>query len=154
MWVIVATAAVALAQLGLAQVIGAGEAAGHATLHGISALAALVIAGAILGRWRDAGLAVRAPAFGLAALAISQLVESFGAYGFEADNDTRNGLAVVHDLGLALTPFGLMAAVIGVGLGLGALSMRHGGVARGAGLAATAGVVAASLFGVKMMIGL
>jgi hypothetical protein len=153
-WLIVAVAAVALVQLGLAQVIGAGESAGHATYHALTALMLLAIAGLILVRWPDAGLTVRAPALGFALLATSQLVESFGAYGFEADNDTRNGFAVVHDLGLGLTPLGLLAAVIGVGLGLGALSMRRRGLARGAGLVATVVVVVAALLGVKMTIGL
>ena len=150
---VAAVAAVALVQLGIARLIGAGESAGHATLHALTALPLLAIGGLILVRWPDAGLTVRAPALGFAALATSQLVESFGAYGFEADNDTRNGFAVVHDLGLALTPLGLLAAVIGVGLGLGALSMRRRGLARGAGLAATVGVVAASLLGMKVLIG-
>jgi hypothetical protein len=153
-WLIVVMGAIALAQLGLAPVIGAGESAGHATLHAVTALPLLGIAGLILVRWPDAGLTVRAPALGFTALASSQIVESFGAYGFEADNATRNGFAVVHDLGLALTPLGLLAAIIGVGLGLGALSMRRRGLARGAGLAATVGVVAALLLGVKVVIGL
>jgi len=153
LWLVVATAAIALLLLGLAQVIGAGEAAGHATFHALSALPLLTIAGLLLGRWPEAGLAVRGPASGLGAMAIALLVESIGAYGFEADNETRNGLAVVHDLGLTLTAIGLPAAIIGVGLGLGALSMRGHGFARGAGVVGTVTFVAVGLLFVKTMTG-
>lgn len=151
---IVALLAIEIVQLGLARVIGAGESAGHATLHAIAALSFLAIAGLLLWRRPDAGTAVRAPALGLAALSIALLVESFGAYGFAADNDTRNWFAVVHDLGSGLTSLGLIAAFAGAGLGLAALSLRRRGIARGAGLAAGVVVVVTGVLGVKMLVGL
>lgn len=151
---IVVLLAIEVAQLGLARVIGAGESAGHAMIHAIAALAFLAIAGLLLWRRPDAGTVVRAPAVGLAALSIALLVESFGAYGFEADNDTRNGFAVVHDLGSGLTSLGLVAAVAGLGVGLAALSLGRRGVARGATLAAAVVVVVVGILGVKTLIGL
>jgi hypothetical protein len=97
-----ATAMASVLVLG-ADVIAAGEAAGHVRYH---AIVAIVVAG--LGSalaWRGARTdQLSAPAIGLLALAIAQLVEGVGGAGFDARNETRNGLAVVDDQGLVLMP--------------------------------------------------
>ena len=108
----------AIAQLLLSGVLAAGESADHARIHATFALVALLLGGGIVVLWSSSGLASRAPAAGFAILAGAQLVESVGAFGFDAANGgERTGLAVVHDLGLGATALGLLVAVAGVSIG-------------------------------------
>jgi hypothetical protein len=147
--------ALAVGQVLLAGLFSAGEATGHARYHAIFAFVVLAIAGSIVARWPAAGLASRAPALGFVALAAAQLVESIGAYGYDAANDARiNGLAGIHDIGVLATAPGMILAALGVGLGLIVAASRLSGIARlvalpGAAVAAVGGLVLA-----KMMIGL
>ena len=135
-------------------VVAAGGATDHARLHAISALVVLLIAGAILFRWPAAGLASRAPAVGLGLFAVGQLLEGAGALGFAADNDTRrNDLAVLHDLGLAATAFGLVAVAIGLAVGIGVGLGRRPGPRRWVGVAVALGFLGAGLLMVKTLIG-
>jgi hypothetical protein len=143
-----------LAQLLLAGVFAAGEAVGHARFHGLFAICVLVVAGAIHLRWRAVGWASRAPALGLVGLAAAQLVESAGAYGFDADNETRNAVAIVHDIGLALTPLGMVAAIIGLAAGMGVAASRGSGARRWAGAAASVVGLAGGILVVKTLMGM
>jgi len=144
----------AIAQLVLAGLLSAGEATGHARYHAVFALVVLAIAGAIVARWPRAGLASGAPAAGLVSLAVAQLMESIGAFGYDAANDARiNGFAGVHDIGVLATAPGMILAVFGVALGLIVAASRLSGTRRlvalpGAVLVAIGGLVLA-----KTMIG-
>jgi hypothetical protein len=102
-------------------------AVGHAQYHAILAIAAAVPALVIaLRRGAQPTIASAAPIVGLATLAATQLVESVGGLGYAPDNDTRvNGLVAFHDIGLAITPIGLIAALVGVVVGAGALAGRR-----------------------------
>ncbi|HYK95703.1 MAG TPA: hypothetical protein VE011_07570 [Candidatus Dormibacteraeota bacterium] len=129
-------------------------AVGHAQLHAAGALA--VLAPALAIAWRQGErhtLASAAPLGGLTALALAQLVESVGGLGYGPDNEQRvNGLVAFHDLGLAIMPIGLVAAVAGTAIGIGALVVqRTGRQALGAVLAAL--VLAVGGLGVKTMLG-
>ena len=146
---------IALLQLAVAPVFAAGEAAGHVRIHASVALVVLVLGGLIVLRWPAAGFASRAPALGLLAFGAAQLVESVGAYGFDAMNDARiNVFAIAHDAGADLSAPGLILAVLGVAIGLLTAANRLPGRARPIGLALTAGATAGGFVLVKTMIGL
>jgi hypothetical protein len=115
-------------------------AVGHAQYHAILALGVLLPALALaLRRGERPTIASTAPILGFAAFAAAQLVESVGGLGYGPDTDARaNALVVFHDLGLAITPVGLVAALVGVSIGIGAVVARRSG--RPA-LAATASMV-------------
>jgi hypothetical protein len=152
---VVTAIAICLAQLVLSQFLASGEAAGHAVFHALVALGTLLPALGIAWRWPEAGLASRAPALGLFAFAVAQLVESLGAFGYGPDNAERiNGMVVLHDLGLGLTAVGMVVALAGIVVGIAVAANRRPGPARlviagGAGLLGVLGV----LF-IKTMIGL
>jgi hypothetical protein len=152
-----------LVALGLAAAVGlllaslflaAGSAAGHAQLHAITGLAALVPAGTLVARVDRPTMASRAPAIGLWLLAATQMIEGLGALGYGADGYTRaNGLVALHDLGLGLAPIGLVGAAVGVAAGIGTLVGRRSNRPRvAAGVTVLAALVA--LVVVAKMIGL
>ena len=144
-------AAVGLGLLVGADVIAKGQAAGHVRYHALTALVVLAIA---LVPARRAGDSWRtmAPSIGLWLLAFAQLVEAVGGAGFDAANETRNGLAVIHDLGIGLTSFGLVAAILGIAVGIWDGLIGRGiprGIAVGGGVA----ILVLGAFAVKMLIG-
>ena len=144
-----------LAQVVVSQLLTQVVAAGHATLHALVALVALLPALAIAWRWPAAGLASRAPVLGLLALAVAQLTESLGAFGYGPDNDTRiNGMVALHDLGLGLTALGLMLAVAGFAIGIAVAASRRQGPARLVILGGAVGIAIGGALFVKTMIGL
>jgi hypothetical protein len=104
-------------------------AVGHAQLHAMSAVIVLAPALVIALRRGDRPtMASTAPIVGLAVLAIAQLVESIGGLGYGPDNDQRvNDLVAFHELGLAVMPGGLAAALAGVTTGIGVLVGRRTG---------------------------
>ena len=142
-----------LAQLPLAGILGQGDSVGHARFHALFALGALVVGGGIVARWPSAGWASRAPALGLLLLAIAQLVESVGVYGYNAD-ETRNVIARLHDLGVDLSLPGLLAAGLGLPVGVAVAASRLHGARRWVGMAGTAVVGVGGLLVVKTMIGM
>ena len=146
----------ALTQLLVAEVIAEGEATGHAWFHVLFfALPALVVAAGVIVLWPNAGLASRIPVIGLLALAAAQLIESVGAMGFAADNDARvSGIVVLHDLGLGLSAIGMIAAILGLGVGSGLASWRLRGRRGWIGLAATAVGLAGGLLLVLTLTGM
>lgn len=101
----------------------------HAQYHAILALATLLPALLIaVRRGAQPTVVSTAPIVGLAILAVTQLVESVGGLGYGPDNDTRvNGLAAFHDIGVGITPIGLVAALVGVVVGVGVLAGRRSG---------------------------
>jgi hypothetical protein len=151
---VLAGMAIAVLQLAASGAFASSAATGHARFHALFALGVLVVAGAILVRWPAAGLASRAPALGLVVLAAAQLLESFGAYGFGADNETRqNDMVILHDVGLAATALGLVAAVSGIALGVGVGSRRLRGSRRWVGTGAAVVAFGGGLLAVKTLIG-
>jgi hypothetical protein len=117
----------ALVMLVVPALLALPVAVGHAQFHAILALAALVPAiVTALRRRAQPTMASTAPIVGLATFALAQLVESVGGLGYGPDNDVRaNGLVAFHDLGLAITPIGLAAALGGVVAGIGVLVGRR-----------------------------
>ena len=149
---IAAAAAVGVGLIVGADVFADGDAAGHVRYH--ASIALVVLAIAILPARRAEGSArAMAPPIGLWLFAFAQLVEAVGGAGFDAANDTRNGIAWIHDLGLGLTGLGLVAAVVGIAIGIqGALARR--GVQRGIAFGGGAAVLGVGLFVVKTLIGI
>jgi hypothetical protein len=156
-WPRIVTRSIAIAAaVGVGLLVGAdvfadGDAAGHVRYH--ASIALVVLAMAILPARRAEGSArAMAPAIGLWLFAAAQLVEAVGGAGFDAANETRNGIAWIHDLGLGLTALGLVAAVVGIAVGIrDALARR--GVPRGIAFGGGAAVVGVGLFVVKTLIG-
>lgn len=154
-WLVAALGAWALVMLVVPALLALPLAVGHAQYHAILALVvltpALVIA---LRRGERPTIASTAPIIGLAALALTQLVESVGGLGYGPDNDVRvNGLVAFHDLGLSITPIGMVAALLGVTAGIGMLvGRRSGRPALAAGVAVL--VVVGGGFGVMKLLGL
>jgi hypothetical protein len=135
-----------------ADAIAGGDAAGHVRYHAMVGLAALAVA--VLPAWRARGSRrAAAPAIGLLLLAAAQLVEAVGGAGFDADNATRNDLAAIHDLGLGLTEIGLVAAVLGIAIGIRDM-LAGRGVPNGIALGASVGFGGVGLLMVKTLIGL
>lgn len=114
------TAAVAMFIIGaLVQEWIAGE---HGQFHALFASVFLAPAAVLVVR-RPRGGAASTPAIvGLSVAAITQLVEGVGGFGYGPGNvDRVNALAQVHDLGVALAPIGLIAAALGLTLGVAQL---------------------------------
>ena len=153
-WLVATLVAWAVVMLVVPALLGLPLAVGHAQFHALFALVVLVPAAVIVLRGGDRPtLASTIPVAGLATLALAQLVESVGGLGYGPDNDGRvNGLAAFHDLGLALMPLGLGAALLGVTAGVGVLvGRRSGRPALGAALAAF--VLVGGGFGVMKLLG-
>jgi hypothetical protein len=123
-----------LATVGLvvaAQLLAQVAASGHTLFHASFAIVVLALGGVIIARWPAAGAASLAPAVGCLLMGLLQLVEGIGALGYGVDGYSRqSGLAGLHDLGLAITPIGL----VGIVLGLGVTVVRLAGRWRGPGL--------------------
>jgi hypothetical protein len=126
-------------------------ASGHAYFHVMFGLVGALPAGILAtgrepARWRSVAIV------GLELLAITQLVEAIGAWGFAPDNDTViSGVKAMHDLGLAISPLGLAGAVVAVAIAV-AMALQSRGrsavaVAAGAGIAVVGLVVVAKLIG-------
>jgi len=144
-------AAVGVGLLVGADVFADGKAAGHVRYHALIALVVLVMAILPARRAESSGRAM-APAIGLWLFAAAQLVEAVGGAGFDAANETRNGLALIHDLGLGLTALGLVAAILGIAVGIQD-ALAHRGVPRGIALGGGAAILGLGLFVVKTLIG-
>ena len=127
-------------------------ASGHAYFHVLFGLIGAVPAGILAARpeparWRSIAIV------GLELLAITQLVEAIGAWGFGPDNDSVvSGFKAMHDLGLAISPLGLLGAVGGVALAIG-VALRAQGRSLLAVLAA-GGMAVAGLVVVVKLIGM
>jgi len=137
-WLVGALGMWALAMLVVPAALALPLAVGHAQYHAVMAISALLPALVIaLRRGEQPTLASAAPILGLSAFAFCQLVESIGGLGYGPDNDRRvNDLVAFHDIGLAITPFGLVAVLAGVTIGVGVLvGRRTGRPALAAGLA-------------------
>jgi hypothetical protein len=148
-----------LALIGAAMFIAAGwlgdaGAADHARFHALSAVVTALVAVAIVTRWPRSGLAAVAPATGLAAYTLAQLVESVGALGYDTVRDTRGDLAVAHDVGITLTVLAMLAVVGGVAAGLAVASARQRGAARVLGGAASLLALGAGLLSIKVLVGM
>ncbi len=137
-----------------AQLLSQVAASGHALFHASFAIGVLVLGGAIIARWPTAGLTSLAPAVGCLLMGTSQLVEGIGALGYGVDGYSRqNGLAGLHDLGLAITPVGLVAMVLGFGVAVAALASRWQGPGRRLAMPAAIVLVLGGLVLVVKMIG-
>jgi hypothetical protein len=113
-----------LAVAGLALGVAAGNlagpsSAGHAVYHA-SQLLATALLGGIIGWRRGHGRGSLLAVIGLLLFAGSQLVEGVGALGFDEDGG-RTGLAVLHDIGIGLTPPAMLAAIAGLAIAIGSL---------------------------------
>jgi len=151
-WAIAIAATVGVGLLVGADVIADGSAAGHVRYHALIALVVLAVA-VLPARRSDGSARGVAPALGLWLLATAQLVEAVGGAGYDAANASRNSLAVFHDVGLGLTGIGLVAAVIGISIGVRDALARRGvqsGIALGGGVA----FLALGLVAIKTLIGL
>jgi len=126
-WLVAALGFWAVVMLTVPALLALPLAVGHAQFHAILAIAALLPALAIaLRRGEHPSIASIAPITGLALFAITQLVESIGGLGYGPDNDGRvNELVAFHDIGVAITPIGLVALLVGVTVGVGALVGRR-----------------------------
>ena len=145
---------VAIAVFAGAGIFAESLATGHAQLHAATAVGVLLVAGAIIRIRPSPGLASRALVVGLVLVAGAQLLESFGAFGYAADNDTRvNGLALLHDLGLTAGPIALLAMVVATAIAVGGSVPRLGGGRVVSGLVALA-IVIAGVLGVRTLVGL
>jgi len=151
---VIGAVAVAAVLLWLAAgVVSSGEAASHAQLHAVSALAMLGIGGAIVARWGRAGLIAFAPAIGFTLFATAQVVEGLGALGYAPDNETpESGLADLHDVGLALTGPVLVALFAGIAISLGLVVARRT-ARRWAGVAVGFAIFVPGLLLVKISVG-
>lgn len=139
----------------LALLLARVASSGHAIFHASSALLVLALGAAIIARWPAAGAASLAPAVGCLLMGISQLVEGVGALGYGVDGNSRqNGLVVLHDLGLAITPIGLVAMVLGFGIAVAALAGRRRGPGRRLAVPLAVAFVIGGLVLVGKMIGL
>lgn len=144
--------AAALGWFLVAGTLADAEAADHAQLHATIVAVLLLVAGAIRARWPAAGLASWAPTVGLLLFATGQAFEALGAIGYDAAG--RQKLAELHDVGLMVTPLGLVATVVGIAIGLALGPGRRAGAARWVGIAAAIVVLVGGLAVVKTMIGL
>lgn len=144
----------AIALLAGAGILAESQATDHARLHAAVALAVLLLAGAILGVRPRPGTPSRAMIIGLVLFAGAQLLESVGALGYAADNDTRrNDLAIAHDVGLVATPIAMLALVVAVAIAVGALRtplLGRGNLVPGL---VVLGIIAAGLFLAGRMVG-
>lgn len=136
----------------MAGALADAEASDHARLHAAIVAVLLLVAGTIRARWPSAGLASWAPTVGLILFAAGQAFEAVGAIGYDATG--RQKLAELHDVGLMITPLGLVATVVGITISLAVGPGRGAGAARWVGIAAAIVVLVGGLALVKTMIGL
>jgi len=134
--------------------LGDAGAADHTRMHAVQAFVASSVAGAVLTRWRAAGVAAWAPAIGFVAFAAAQLLEGIGALGYDTVRDVRGDLAVVHDFGLGATALGLLAVVVGATVGLAVASGRQRGAARLVGGVITVACLVGGLLVTRMLLGM
>ena len=138
-----------------AALLAGSVSSGHALFHATFAIGVLALGGAIIARWPASGVASLGPAVGCLLMGASQLVESIGALGYGVDGYSRlNDLVVLHDLGLAITPIGLAATVLGFGIAVGVLAGRWQGPGRRLAIPAAAVLVVGGAILVGKMIGL
>lgn len=151
-WLVIAVFATMAVIVGLSFLMADRVASGHAHFHALFGLIGAVPAGILASRPQPAR-SRQIAIVGLELLAITQLVEAVGAWGFAPDNETVTGsIKAVHDLGLAVAPLGLLGAVGGVAVAV-AVALRAQGrsvvaIAAGVGIAALGLVVVAKLIGV------
>ncbi|HEY8239320.1 MAG TPA: hypothetical protein VIF63_07775 [Candidatus Limnocylindrales bacterium] len=126
-WLLATLVAWAMVMLSVPAALALPLAIGHAQYHAVLALVVLLPALVIaLRKGERPTIASTAPIAGLAIFAVTQLVESIGGLGYGPDNDGRvNGLVAFHDLGVAITPIGLLAVLVGLTAGVGALIGRR-----------------------------
>jgi hypothetical protein len=134
--------------------LGDPGAADHARMHAMTAAVSALVAFGIAAHWPAAGLAAAAPTAGFAMYAFAQVIESVGAFGYDTVRETRNDLAIAHDIGMGLTLIGMFAIVAGVAAGLALASGRLRGPARLIGGASSLAVLVAGLLFVKVLIGM
>lgn len=103
----------------------------HSVGHLILWLPAAILLYAALRLWppapavRVAELARKTLIVGLIVLAAGGVSESIGAFGYTGNE--RNALALVHDVGVLLSPLGILGTMLGVGLSIAvALGSRFG----------------------------
>lgn len=146
-----------LASAGLviaAQLLASMASAGHAVFHASFAIGILALGGAVISRWPAAGAASLGPAVGCLLMGISQVVEGVGALGYGVDGYSRqNSLAGLHDLGLAITPVGLVALVLGFGTSVAILAGRWQGPGRRLAVPVAVAFIAGGLVLIAKMIG-
>jgi hypothetical protein len=112
------------------RVLALSDLASHITVHIIVGLIALFVLGFLLWRWlpslarREASIARWLLALGLAVVVVGQLLEVIGASGYDGD-DRVSGLATVHDVGVPLTPVGMVFAFLGAVGSVAALLLAH-----------------------------
>lgn len=123
-----AVAAASMFAIGsLVQAVVAGE---HGQFHALFAAVFLAPALIVAIRRPRGGPATTPVIIGLTVAAVTQLVEGVGGFGYGPGNvDRVNALVIVHDLGLAISPIGLVAAALGVTLGVGQLLRPRFGLA-------------------------
>lgn len=148
--VISAIVAAAMFVIGsLVQAVVAGE---HGQFHALFASVFLAPALALAIRRPKGGAASTPAIFGLTVAAITQLVEGVGGFGYGPGNvDRVNALVALHDLGVVLAPIGMVAAALGVTLGVAQLIRPRFGLAPALVLAAAVmgglGLVIAKMVG-------
>jgi hypothetical protein len=136
--------------------VAPGAAGDHARFHGLlgGAATAVALALALALRARPVAMARGAPIVGLGLFAITQLVEAFGAFGYGPDGNSRvNEMVVLHDLGVSISPVGLIGAIGGSSAGLTAAVAARSS-RRGATAVAGAATIAVALILVAKMVGL
>jgi hypothetical protein len=150
---VAATAIAAVVMLVVGQIAKPWVAGGHGQFHAIFALFFLVPALALSRRRRGVEPLSVPVALGFTILALTQLVEGVGGFGYGPGNDERvNALAQIHDLGLALAPIGLLAGVLGLTVGIA--QRLRGRLGTGPALVLTAVVLVGLLVVIAKMIGL
>ena len=146
--VFAAMGAVALASSAMAASVAAGHAWFHVMFGLIGAVPAAILASnPAPARWRSIAIV------GLELLTITQLVEAVGAWGFGPDNDTVvSPIKALHDIGVVISPIGLIGAVLGVALGV-AVALRARGQSMIA-IGAAGAIAVVGLVVVAKMIGM
>ena len=126
--VVTASMATAVLLLLLSGLLAEGEATAHVRYHSLIALTLVLVAGwVVLGRSR-ATVASRAPVVGLLLIALGQLVEGTGAFGYAADDDTRRyGIVVLHDAGIGVTFLALVALALALAIAAAAFARARFG---------------------------
>lgn len=116
------TSTAALAMFVVGALVQQWVAGDHGQYHALFAAVFLAPALVLAIRRPRGGAASSAPIIGLTIGAVSQLVEGIGGFGYDPGNSDRvNALAQVHDLGVMVAPIGMIAAAMGVTLGVAQL---------------------------------
>jgi hypothetical protein len=144
-------AAVAMFSVGaLVQQWVAGE---HGQFHALFALAFLVPALVVAVRRPAGGSSATPVVIGFAIAALAQLVEGIGGFGYGPGNGDRvNVLAEVHDLGVVISPIGLIAGALGLTLGVAQLLRSRAGLLPAIVVAAV--LVVGLGFGIAKLVGM